>query len=311
MRRLALTTTEAHRGVRLDHALAAWLPEAVGRPLSKSAIRRLLMAGAVRMGGRPLRRPGLPLGPGMRLEARIDEAKLASSGVRDRPAVLDARHVLYEDAALVAVDKPPGLPMHATADATRAHLVGLVEALVASRGGPTPRLGVHQRLDRDTSGVVLFTKDAAANAPLARAFAGREVEKTYLALCRRPKTLPPRAWSSRGDVADASAETAFRVREVLPGALLVEARPKTGRKHQIRVHLAEARMAILGDDVYGVGATPEAPRILLHAARLALRHPLSGLALVIESPLPADFRRALAALRRPEVSRGRSRRPAG
>ena len=310
MRRLALTTTEAHENVRLDESVAVWLSQALGRPLSKSAVRRLLMAGAVRMGGSPLRRPGLLLAPGLRLEARIDEAKLASSGARDRPAALDARHVLYEDAALVAVDKPPGLPMHATADAARPHLVGLVEALVASRGGPTPRLGVHQRLDRDTSGVVLFTKDAAANAPLARAFAAREIEKTYLALCRRPKTLPPSAWSSRVPVAGAAAETAFRIREVLPRALLVEARPSTGRKHQIRIHLAEAGMPVLGDDVYGAGPTRESPRLLLHARRLALRHPLTGERLVIDSPPPEDFRRALAALRRPALSRGRSRRRA-
>jgi 23S rRNA-/tRNA-specific pseudouridylate synthase len=100
------------------------------------------------------------------------------------------------------------------------------------------------------------------------------------------------------------AETEFRLLEPLRGGLLVEARPRTGRKHQIRVHLAESGLPMLGDDVYG---TPSrgVPRLMLHALRLSLPHPLSGEPLVIESPYPADFAEVLERLRRLDTRPGR------
>ena len=151
---------------------------------------------------------------------------------------------------------------------------------------------MHQRLDRDTSGVVLFAIDPRANEGLARAFAGREVEKTYLALrarrrlrrgdglrglgaARRPGPAVRRPGEGGGPGAK-PAETEVVVREVLADALLVEARPLTGRKHQVRAHLAHAGLPILGRR--GLRRTPGdgAPRLMLHAWRLALPHPLTG-----------------------------------
>lgn len=213
--------------------------------------------------------------------------------------------MLLDDEWLIAADKPAGLPMHATADPRRAHFVGAVKAYLAARapGSGEPYLGVHQRLDLDTSGVVLFTKDAAANAGLARQFERREIEKVYLALVKRPARLPPRAWTvsdtlgrlGRGRMGRLAPEdrgvpahTDFRLLEVLPHALLVEARPRTGRQHQVRVHLANAGLPILGDATYG-GATPGIPRLLLHATRLTLRHPVTGAPLAIASPPPPAF----------------------
>lgn len=194
-----------------------------------------------------------------------------------------------------------------TADPSRPSLVRELERELRERDG-IESLGVHQRLDRDTTGVVLFTKRAAANPGLAAQFAAGSVRKTYLALVRRPRGKLRRNWScetrltrvGRGRMASvaaggAVARTEFRVVREFPAALLIEARPRTGRKHQIRVQLSESRMPILGDITYGP-RVKAAARCLLHAARLELLHPVTGRKLVIESPLPGDFQAALAKL---------------
>jgi 23S rRNA-/tRNA-specific pseudouridylate synthase len=189
-------------------------------------------------------------------------------------------------------------------------LLALVKAYLATSADPSPYVGVHQRLDRDTSGVVLFAKSVSANPGLAHAFAGREIEKTYHALTARPPVLPAREWRVRVELAPSGkrrmrvvrsggqeSETRFRLIESFGEGLLVEACPLTGRKHQIRVHLADAGLGILGDDVYGEAAV-RAPRLMLHARRLALPHPVTGAPLVVESRYPADFSAGLEGLRR-------------
>jgi RluA family pseudouridine synthase len=208
------------------------------------------------------------------------------------------------------VDKPPGLPTHPTADPGRPSLGAHVEAYLRAAGG-SGYVGVHQRLDRDTSGIVLFAIDRTANEGLARAFETREVEKTYEALTGRPDGPPPSRLlvtaplgPSGGGVGRVRvggagakpAETEVRVREVLPSALLVEVRPRTGRKHQVRAHLAHAGLPLLGDAVYGPHGR-SAPRLMLHARRLALVHPLTGERLSLESPRPPDFEATLRGLR--------------
>ena len=311
IRRLTLETTEAQRGMRLDTLLAESLPPALGRPLSKAKLRRLIMAGAVRIGGRAFRRPGYPLRPGARVEAAVQLDRLEDETRRDVAFTLAATEILYEDEALIAVNKPPGLPTPPTVDPARPHLLGIVQRYLEQRGRRRAYVGLHQRLDRDTSGVVLFTKERAANAGLADLFARREVVKTYHALTRRPVLLPPRSWRAvsrlgvrgRGGgkrmaslgSGGALAETDFTLLEAFLRGVLVEAHPRTGRKHQVRVHLAEAGLPILGDELYGGGAG--VPRPMLHARSLAFHHPRTGAEIVIRSPYPDDFRRALRALR--------------
>ncbi len=251
------------------------------------------------------------VGARKRLEVLIDAARLPPVPPAPPPGTL---RVLYEDDAILAVDKPAGLPTHATADPGRPHLTGLAKDYLARPANAEPYLGVHQRLDRDTSGVVLFAKAASANPGLARAFAERKVEKTYHALTVRPERPPPSRWHVQGRLAPAGkrrmtaverggqeAETRFRVLESFRGGLLVEARPVTGRKHQIRVHLADAGLGIFGDEIYG-SASGRATRLMLHAVRLALPHPVSGEPLVIESRYPRDFEDALSRLRQAGVS---------
>lgn len=302
-------------GARLVDRLALWLPEALGRPVARARVRAMIAAGAVRVDGVPARGAGIRLRAGQRVVALVRADRLIGAGPsRDRGFVLTAAAVLYRDDVLLVVDKPAGLPTHATADPSRPHLVAHVERFLAGQGG-APYVAVHQRLDRDTSGIVLFATDPRANEALAAAFQGRAVEKTYLALTARPRILPPRRFrvDRRIDVEGGEAgrvrvggrggqeaATEIEIREILPRALLVEARPLTGRKHQIRAHFADAGLPILGDEVYGRpprtrGAT--VPRLMLHACRLALLHPLTRTPLLVESPLPADFRATLALLR--------------
>jgi RluA family pseudouridine synthase len=275
-------------------------------------VRALVAAGAVRVNGEVPRVAGRPVRAGQRVEALVRPELLRSRATAsDRPFRLTSRALLFRDAALLAVDKPPGLPTHATADPSRPSLVGHV-GLFLRESGAGSYVAVHQRLDRDTSGVVLFAIDPRANEGLARAFLGRAVEKTYVALTARPVNVPrrrlrvsaPLSAPGPGDARRVAvggtgakpAETDVVIREVLADALLVEARPLTGRKHQVRAHLAHAGMPILGDPVYG-SAGGRAPRLMLHASRLALSHPLTGQPLAIESPLPADFEAVLARLR--------------
>jgi 23S rRNA pseudouridine1911/1915/1917 synthase len=283
-RRLRLIADARHAGRRADDVAREWLTEVLGRVPTKGAVRRLIMAGALRVRGQPLRAPGRLLESGAPLDLILRPELLSRD---EEPSSLDAARILHEDAAVIAVDKPPRLPTVATADPRRVHLVGLVERLLGSRG-----LAVHQRLDQDTSGVVLFVKDPAANAGVAAQFAAHTVEKTYLALTVRPARLPAPRWRAESG----TAVTDFVLVEALPRGLLVEAHPRTGRKHQIRIHLAEAGMPILGDARYG-GDAAAAPRVMLHAARLRLLHPLSGASLSIASPVPADFQAVLDGLR--------------
>ena len=304
-RTLDLRVPATDAGARLADALERWLSRTLARPVPRARVRALVAAGQVMLDGVVSKAPGRRLRAGERVQAVVRPDLLRPRAERtDRPFRLTDRSVLFEDAALLAVDKPPGIPTHATADPSRPNLVAHVERYLKAQGRGA-YVGVHQRLDRDTSGVVLFAIDPRANAGLARAFEERRVEKTYVALAARPAVVPAGALVVRSPLpGEASgreeggraAETEIVVREVLPEAVLVEAKPRTGRRHQVRIHLAARGLAILGDPVHG-GAGERAPRLMLHARRLALPHPLTGKPLVIESPLPEDFVRALARLR--------------
>jgi 23S rRNA pseudouridine1911/1915/1917 synthase len=327
---LRTTVPDGARGRRLDEFAGAWLTQALVRGLSRSAVRRLIIAGVVRVDGRRTRRPSLLLEPGQRIDAAPRLAEIERSA-RDVASDLGESQIVFEDPWLVAVDKPSGMPFHKTADPSRPDLVSAVRRLLAARPGgpPQPYLGVHQRLDRDTSGVALFAKHPDANAGLAAAFGNRRVVKVYHALTVRPLSLPPARWTLEGrlgvigsgrrakvgSVAEGGdvARTDFTLLETLRSALLIEARPRTGRKHQIRAQLAEAGLAILGDTRYS-GRAPcvLVPRLMLHACRLELVHPVTGEPLAVESAYPEDFKRTLAHLRRTVPSsvgqRRRSRR---
>jgi 23S rRNA pseudouridine955/2504/2580 synthase len=242
----------------------------------------------------------------------------------NRPAAKEfawtRERILFEDEWLIAVDKPAGLPTQPTLDESRACVFGTLTKFLRHRDGNTPYLGSHHRLDRDTSGVLLFSKDRKANAGIADLFAAKTMQKTYNALAVAGAGCPDRwdvenylgtigrvgksarygAVRSGGD----PARTSFQVLERLPGALWIEAMPHTGRTHQIRVHLAEGGHPIYGDAFYDgptqLGFGPDdlpVSRVLLHAAVLEFPHPVTRVALKICSPLPQDIVTYLGELR--------------
>lgn len=216
--------------------------------------------------------------------------------------------VLHEDNSIIAFNKPAGLAVQAGSGVARS-LDDLMAAFAKSNG-KRPRL-VH-RLDQGTSGVIVAAKTQPVAAKLSEAFAGRDVQKTYLALVKG--RLPP-AETGVADAALVKVEEGGKARMIIArpdrkGAQaartgwrvlarngqfgLMQMAPETGRMHQIRVHLMSLGCPILGDALYGEGQAT-APRLMLHAAKLELPHPEGG-KLVLEAPLPADFQASAAAL---------------
>jgi len=308
--KLKLITTGAHAAQRLDQVLVDWLTEALERPVSKAKARKLIMAGAVRLDGRRERIASQSLSSGAHIEADVDRAKLfGDSTSRDKAFELTAERILFEDEDLIVVDKPSGLPSQPTVDEDRDNLLAAVSRFLARRAGiAKPYVGVHHRLDRDTSGVVLFTKSTRVNAAVGEIFSNHMATKIYQALTI-PKTNLKQKWTIKnylGKVSSKSkrarygavhsdgdfAETSFRVIAEHPRGTWIEAIPKTGRTHQIRVHLSEYGLPILGDDLYGA-AGGLAPRLMLHAIQLIFPHPISKREISVKSPLPADFERCL------------------
>jgi 23S rRNA pseudouridine1911/1915/1917 synthase len=249
--------------------------------------------------------------PGATVEAHIDLDKLFDdSTARDREFELTANRILFEDEDLIVIDKPSGLPTHQTIDTLRDNLVAAVSRFLSKRDGVVdPYIGVHQRLDRDTSGVVLLTMSRRVNAAVAEIFLNHQEVKVYQALTVRgaheqewtiknylgkissqSKRARYGAVKSGGDL----AETSFRVMAEYPRGMWIEAIPRTGRTHQIRVHLSEYGLPILGDDLYGGGKSERlAGRVMLHAAQLTFPHPITGGEISVQSPLPVDFQECL------------------
>lgn len=221
--------------------------------------------------------------------------------------------ILYEDEILVIVDKPAGVPTQATLDKKRLHVYGLLQKQLDARRGPENYLALHHRLDKDTSGVLLFCKDRRFNQQISEMFQHHEFDKVYWALTSPGKT--PDCWKVTNHLSEKPgprsqrmslqsvrsggkiAITDFKKLESHRKGLLIEARPRTGRMHQIRVHLAEAGLPILGDDLYtSPSGASKAPRMMLHAHQLIFKHPDTQELLTITSPPPADFLKTLAGL---------------
>lgn len=215
-----------------------------------------------------------------------------------------ALSILHQDPLLLVVNKPAGLPTQATRDPRRPHLMAAVESLLASQGVREPYVGLHHRLDVDTSGVVVLAVHPDANRVLSDAFRDRHARKQYLCLCDA-FTEPPATWQvdnhlrvhaqRRGrsvEVVRAGGQRATTGFEVLGrGGAMVRllASPTTGRTHQIRVHCEGSGVPIVGDPIYRSERGIWAARVMLHAWRLEIPHPSDGRTMMFEAPEPDDM----------------------
>jgi 23S rRNA pseudouridine1911/1915/1917 synthase len=302
--------------------LAAHLPA-----FSRATLQRAIDAGHVHVDN-VIAKPSLRLRTGNEVVVRHIEVP------REGPAPQDiALSILHEDDAIIVVDKPAGMIVHPA----KGHWEGTLASALAhhfgtlsGRGGPT-RPGIVHRLDRDTSGVIVVAKNDQVHDALSAQFKTRAVEKEYLAIVvgvpdrdrdvidepigdhpthREKKAI------RREDASARPAVTEYEVIERFAGFALLRARPRTGRTHQIRIHLAHVGHPVLCDRLYGGramlserellsrGNTSEpAEQILLdrqalHAHRLTIMHPITGVRMTFEAAVPADIIKTLDALRR-------------
>ena len=273
--------------------------------VTRAEAQRAIAAGAVLVDGAPQRK-SFRLAGGERIEAEL-------STVRDLSPEGPPLEIRYRDDHIAVVSKPAGLPTHPTENRRTGTVVNRLLGMglpLAPRGGGL-RPGIVHRLDAGTSGLLVVALTDEAHGALSGTFKRHGADRRYLALARgvvehdRFEVVAPlgrRGARIRVDaVAGREAATSFEVLERFERATLLEASPRTGRTHQIRVHLASVRHPILGDLRYG-GAGQDAAalglsRPFLHAWRIGLDHPATGERIELEEPLPPDLATALERLR--------------
>lgn len=269
--------------VRLDDAIAA-----LCTGVSKSEARRIIDRGGCTVNVALVRVASRSVKTGDVIELGVIEP----GGFHE--LVLPPEALLYEDTELIAVNKPAGINSQRTPYQLKGTLEFWVTEYFRSQGSAEPARVVH-RLDRGTSGAMLFPKQKQAAAWLSKCFQEGLVEKRYLALVSgSPKQESWRVDAPIGKVASArygivpggkSAVTEFRLLSSSGGISLVEARPLTGRTHQIRVHLAESGLPIIGDTTY---SNSPAERMLLHCSTMTFKNP-GGKEIRVEAPLDEAF----------------------
>jgi 23S rRNA pseudouridine1911/1915/1917 synthase len=295
-------------GLRFDQALARSLPQ-----YSRARLRDWIESGAVQIDGRALRPKDRVLGGE---QVRI-EATLPVQGEVAAEALPLA--VVFEDPALIIINKPPGLVVHPGAGNARHTLQNALLAL-DPKLALVPRAGLVHRLDKDTSGLLVVARTPEAHTALVAAMAAREITREYLAVCTGVMTAGGtieapigrhRTQRTRMTVRPDGrpSVTHYRVMQRFRAHTLARVTLETGRTHQIRVHLAHVGFPVVGDPLYGgrrrlpAGVSPGLaaalaafPRQALHAARLQLAHPDGGSLMEWEAPLPADMAALLGAL---------------
>jgi 23S rRNA pseudouridine1911/1915/1917 synthase len=305
-----------HVGARLDWYLAQQFSS-----YSRVMLRKIINAAGVQVDGNRVK-AAHKLQAGERITISLPE--LPREGPQPENIPLE---VLYEDEHLAVINKPPGMVVHPG----KGHWAGTLTAALQfhfdqlSSAGGAARPGIVHRLDRDTSGVIVVAKTDRAHLRLAEQFEARTTEKEYFAICagradrdRDTIDLPigihpyqrERMAIRRDHESSREAQTFYEVAERFDGFIAFRVRPKTGRTHQIRLHLVTINCPVLCDKQYGGRAsitlgelqrsadeTVLLDRQALHARRLKIQHPETGEPLEFEAPIPADLERTLAALR--------------
>jgi 23S rRNA pseudouridine1911/1915/1917 synthase len=311
MDRLQFSPADSETGERLDKVITDRLAGPRGPSLSRVRVQQLIKEGFVTVNGRA-GKPAYRLEGGeqviVELAPSIVAPPDANANVQPEALPLD---VIYDDPVMAAINKPAGMVVHPAVG----HLTGtLVNAILArwpqvAQVGGEERAGIVHRLDKDTSGVILIAKTEAARLALMAQFAARTVQKRYLALVEGvPETQSGQIEAPIGRDPDRRKQMAimptnrggreavsqYRVVHQYDGFALLEVFPKTGRTHQIRVHMAFIGHPIVGDAVYG----PRKPRMklgrhFLHAESISLRAPLDDRPLSLHAPLPAELQAVL------------------
>jgi 23S rRNA pseudouridine1911/1915/1917 synthase len=280
---------------KAEGPLLAWLLDAL-KPMNRTRVKQLLRHGRVSVNGTPTTRHDHPLRAGdtvaiIRADSVITDRSLAEVGIS----------IVWEDDALLVIDKPSGLLTVATESEKTDTAFARLNAHLTSRAQGRPFV-VH-RLDRETSGLLLFARSAAVRDQLQKNW--DQVAKTYLAIVEgepRPaegtvenlliEGRDLRVRATRNPEGARQALTRYRVLARRGRFTLVEVELKTGRKHQIRVHMAGLGCPVIGDPLYGSASDP-AGRLGLHATRLSFDHPTTGERLELESPLPNALRKII------------------
>jgi 23S rRNA pseudouridine1911/1915/1917 synthase len=317
-------------GMRLDVFVTREFSTAIeNAALSRSAMQRLISEGGVTLNGRRVK-------AGARLKLN-DLISIQSLPPKEVPLAREAipLEVLYEDGDCVVINKAPGLVVHPAAAASSGTLVNALLHHcpdLAGIGGER-RPGIVHRLDKETSGVMIVGKNDFAFQQLARQFKERRVSKEYLALVwgklktrkgivdrpigrdrsNRKRMSSTRSLARRKEaITEWQVERYFEIKtepESFSSVSLLKVRPRTGRTHQIRVHLADLGHPLIGDKVYGrktrktnrdtelMAVLQHFSRHALHAERLRLAHPRSGLMIEFHAPLPRDMAELLQLLR--------------
>jgi 23S rRNA pseudouridine1911/1915/1917 synthase len=309
-----LLVEPGHAGERIDALIAALVPA-----LSRAAVQRLIDGAQVRINDAAVHKPGQRVRAGDAIAVAVPMPEPIEVVAEDLPL-----RVLYEDADLIVIDKAAGMVVHPAAGHPRGTLVNalLFHCKDLSGIGGALRPGIVHRLDKDTSGVMVATKNDHAHAAVGAAFAAKSrgepggIVREYLGITAPPPAAAAgtlRTWHGRHPTdrkrfsskvgSGKLAVTHWTVVEPLPGAALVRFRLETGRTHQIRVHAADHGWPLLGDPLYGRTPRPLAAiaaqlgRQALHAALLELDHPTTAARMRFEAPVPADMAAALASLR--------------
>jgi 23S rRNA pseudouridine1911/1915/1917 synthase len=289
-------------GERLDRVLAAQVPE-----FSRSYLQQLIADGAVQVNGQPILRSAQRVKAGDRGQVELRPTP-QSQAFQPEPMALE---VVYEDAHLLVVNKPPGLVVHPAPGHWRGTLLNGLLARDA-RAATLPRAGIVHRLDKDTSGLMVVARDRPTMDALVRLIAAREVSRQYLALGHRPwRGLSPREVEApigrdssnrlRMAVVDLAREggkpaaTHIELLATADAGCWVRCTLRTGRTHQIRVHMAHLGHPLVADTVYGGTPAAGLTRQALHAYRLAFTHPATGQPLAFLAPVPTDLAQALSA----------------
>jgi 23S rRNA pseudouridine1911/1915/1917 synthase len=275
---------------------------------SWNAVRQLVRTGKVRVDGQTVTDPQAVVPAGASVRLTMSAPRIGGPEAVPRDAIVHA------DAHVVVVRKPAGIATVPFED-ERDTLDRVVQSLLrktARPGTSIPPLGVVQRLDKETSGLLVFSRTASAKKHLQEQLREHTVYRRYVAVVHGvAQDRVFRSWlvQDRGDGIRGStqnpqlgreATTHVKVLEVLRGATLVECRLETGRTHQIRIHLSEAGHPLLGEKVYVrgfAGPVLPAPRVMLHAASLGFVHPHTGKDLRFDDPPPADLQTVINALR--------------